>query len=282
MLWQTVVALLLGPSLAVAEVKLDAVAQRISSAMAALDLRHATAGETLTLDTIAPLDPAKPVDTAPLRAALAKQKLKVVADDPHGNEVVLTVEGANGARAMIAVGQGGGSITMTARPVTAKLPGRCVVPPTVRHPVTVSATGVDRRGERSRSEIVWNLETTPLMDVDGDAIADVFVPVAKSPDACPEAVEYRVFAMRGACGHDVGVVGPGSFAADAGTTARDRSGFRPLVLRAATTRMGKQRLPEMTTTTRTFAVKHATYVEVDRKASTGVCHHCATWTCRRR
>ena len=88
-----------------------------------------------------------------------------------------------------------------------------------------------------------------------------------------------MFVVRGACGHDLGVIGPGSFAFDAGTTAIDASGFRPFVMSAEQTQLGKDGTPEMKTTIRRFAVKRGKYAQADRKVSTGVWHHCSTWHC---
>jgi hypothetical protein len=88
-----------------------------------------------------------------------------------------------------------------------------------------------------------------------------------------------VFVARGNCGHDLGVIGPGTFQWDAATAAIDASGFRPFTMEAQTGRLGKRGIPEMTTTTRRFAVKRGKYAQVEIKSSTGVCHHCATWHC---
>lgn len=273
---------LLVPGLAAADapnVQLAGAAKAIADAAATVDLRHARFGETLTIATIAPLDPAKPVDTKPLRDELAKHKLKIIDDRTHGAGAVITVEAANGVRARVAVDQGGGTVAMTARPTTAPPPGKCVPVPQARHPVTVHSRGTNQRGESSEGSSFWDYKTEHLHDVDGDAIADAFVPVAKTKTACPEDVAFRVYVMRGACGHDVGVIGPGSFQWDAATVALDASGFRPFTMEAQSSKRGKRGIPEMTTTTRRFAVKRGKYVQVDIKRTTGVCHHCATWHC---
>jgi hypothetical protein len=271
--------LLLVPALASAEVKLDDAAQAIATAAANVDLKHAKFGETLSIETIAPLDPAKPVDTKPLRDNLAKLGLKVIDDRTHGNATIITVQAANGARARVTVDQGGGTILLTARPANPTPPGKCVSIPDVKHPVYVNSAGVNQHGDLGHGKTLWELETARDHDVDGDGIADAFVPVAKTKDACPEEVSYRVFVVRGACGHDLGVIGPGSFEADAGTSAIDASGFRPFTMSAETTKQGKHHIPELTRTVRRFAVKRGKYAQLDRKATTGKCHHCATWSC---
>ena len=274
--------LLLAPVIAFADapsVKLDDAARAIADAAAKVELAHAKFGETLTIATIAPLDPAKPVDTKSLRDTLAKQKLQIIDDRTYGTSVVITVEAANGVRARVTVDQGGGSITMTARPRTAKPPGKCVPVPQAKHPVYVNSTGTSQDGETRRGQTFWDYKTERIHDVDGDGLADSFVPVAKTKSACPEEVSFRVYAMRGNCGHDLGVIGPGSFQWDAGTVALDASGFRPFTMEAQTSRLGKRGIPEMTTTVRRFAVKHGRYTQVDTKTTTGVCHHCATWHC---
>ncbi|MBA3503300.1 MAG: hypothetical protein M4D80_12140 [Myxococcota bacterium] len=270
---------LLVPSLAAAEVKLDDAAQTITDAIAKIDLKLARFGETLSVETIAALDPSKPVDTKTLRANLAKQKLKVIDDRTYGNATVITIQAANGARARITVDQGGGAITLTARPANPTLPGKCVAIPDVKHPVYVNSSAINQSGDRGRGQTFWDYKTERIHDVDGDGIADAFVPVAKAKNACPEEVAFRVFVMRGACGHDLGVIGPGSFQFDAGTAAIDASGFRPFTMEAQKSKQGKRGIPEMTTTVRRFGVKAGKYKQLDSKSTTGVCHHCATWNC---
>jgi hypothetical protein len=270
---------LLVPSIAAAEVKLDDAGRAITDAIAKVDFRNARFGETLTIDTIGAVDPAKPVDTKVLRANLAKQKLKVIDDRTYGNATVITVEGANGSRARITVDQGGGAITLTARPANPTLPGKCVPIPDVKHPVYVNSSAIDQSGEQGHGQTFWDYKTERIHDVDGDGLADAFVPVAKTKNACPEDVSLRVFVVRGACGHDLGVIGPGSFQFDAGTAAIDASGFRPFTMETQKSKHGKKRIPEMTTTLRRFGVKAGKYKQLDSKSTTGVCHHCATWSC---
>lgn len=270
-------ALLLVPSFAAAEVKLEDAGKAIADAIAKVDLKHARFGETLTIETIQAL-PSSTIDTGPLRVALAKLKLKIIDDRTYGATTRITVEATNGARAQIDIEQGGGTITLTARPASPTLPGKCVAIPDVKYTVFVNSVGIDQQGKVGHGQNQWELATARIHDADGDGILDAFVPVAKK-HACPEAVAYRVFAVRGACGHDLGVVGPGNFAFDAGTTAIDASGFRPFTMTAEKTQTGKSGIPEMKTTVRRFAVKRGKYAQTDIKTSTGVCHHCAIWSC---
>lgn len=195
--------------------KLDDAAGEVARAIAATDFKHARTGETLSVATIAPLDPARPVDTRPLRDDIAKRKLKVLDDHVQGNGIVIVVEDSTGARARIAVDQGGGSILLTARPANPKLPGKCVPIPVENHPVVVRSIAIDQRGEIGRGETF-------------------------------------------------------------------SSGFRPFVVEAHATRIGKRGIPESTRTTRRFEVKRGKYKRVEIKSSTGVCHHCATWSCTAR
>ena len=268
------------PALAHADaIKLADTPKTITDAIAKIDPKHTKFGETLVIGSVEPQDPAKPVDTKPLRAALAKAKLKIIDDYMHGNTAVITVEGAGGARARISVDQGGGTIQLTARPRITKPPGACVQVPDAKHPVTVRSSAIDQQGESRTGETFWDYKTERIHDVDGDAIADSFVPVAKTRNACPEDVSFRVFVMRGTCGHDVGVIGPGSFQYDAGTVALDASGFRPFTMEAQKSKFGKRGIPELSTTTRRFAFKNGKYTQIATDTKTGVCHHCATWSC---
>ena len=90
-----------------------------------------------------------------------------------------------------------------------------------------------------------------------------------------------MYAVRGTCGHDLGVVGPGAIDHTAVIASPlDASGFRPLVLTAESSGSGKRPIPEHTTTTRRFEVRRGAYMLVDTKQRSGTCHHCATWYCR--
>src|SRR5262249_31885393 len=152
-----------------------------------------------------------------VRAAIAKLPVTIVDEREEQNMLVLVVQAKSGARATIALGKDGGGIATTMRPTTSKPPGACVAIPQVSHRVYVRSGGVNDSGEFHESTRSWELDTTRMLDVDGDGISDVFVPVAPNADACPGAVSWRVFVIRGTCGHDVGVVGPGDRSDDAHT-----------------------------------------------------------------
>jgi hypothetical protein len=272
---------LLVPHVALAQdVSLDKAPQAIADAIAKVDLEHAKTGETLVIATITPNDKTEKIDAKATRDALAKLKLKLLDDRMYGTKTVLTLEAANGVRVRMDFDAGGGTIAMTARPASTKPPGKCVAIPNVEHRVYVHAMAINQDGEPGQGTTYWDLGTKRIHDVDGDGIADAFVPVAKSRRACPEDVAMRVFVVRGSCGHDLGVIGPGTFQFDAGTAALDASGFRPFTMSAQHSKHGKKDpTPHLTTTTRVFAVKGGKYEQVSSKTTSGACHHCATWYC---
>ncbi len=157
------------------------------------------------------------------------------------------------------------------------LPGRCVRPPTVRHEVVVSSSSMGWDGH-SHGASTRVIKTARMLDVDRDGVDDVFVPIPPRKGACPDALSYRVYVMRGRCGHVLGVVGPGKLARDAATVPVDASGFRPITLETVTSKYGDRELEE-TTTSRAFAVRSGKYVEVSKQARGGECPHCSIRTC---
>ncbi|HWO26789.1 MAG TPA: hypothetical protein VNO30_49005 [Kofleriaceae bacterium] len=222
-------------------------------------------------------DPAK--DGAAIRGALVKAGFTLLDDRSEPGLFVATLEAKSGARVRVALDAYQGSITLVARPAKTTPPGACVAIPSVDHPVYVNSSVITHDGELADGQTFWGFKTRRLADVDGDGIDDAFVPVAKK-HACPEAVAWRVYAVRGSCGHDLGVVGPGSIDhAAVIATPLGASGVRPLVLVAETTAHGRRGVPEHTTTTRRFEVRRGAYALVDTKQLTGACHHCGTWTC---
>lgn len=279
--WGLLVLLLVpGLGRADAPVRVNGAADALAAALAKVDPAHAKAGETLLVASIA--KPAPRPDEAPvpmaLRATIARHGWKVIDGYEQTGTIAITIEAASGVRARIAVGPTGGTIMVIPRPSKTKAPGRCVAIPSATHPVVVHSSGVDQRGEMLHGQTFWEFKTSRLHDVDGDGILDAFVPIAKK-HACPEQVSFRVFVVRGSCGHDVGVIGPGSFEPDADRTPLDASGFRPFTMTSRSSKMGARFVPEMTTTRRRFAFAKRSYVQrsVDRR--TGRCHHCATWGC---
>jgi hypothetical protein len=180
---------------------------------------------------------------------------------------------------MLSFGPDGGKVSVIANPSTVAPPGACVAVPQVTHSLYVTSTGIDQLGEIHEAMTRWGYHTVRLADVDGDGLLDAFVPIAK-PNDCPEDIQWRVFVMRGACGHDVGVVGKGTIAPDA-MGAGDGSGFRPIVVTSSSTGGGMSVIPKMTDTTTSFAFspKLGRYVRRGVKSRSGVCHHCALWSC---
>ncbi len=249
----------------------------IRDAIAKADLRT-PAGTGRLVARIEQGDPVK--DGAAIRDALVKAGFTVVDDRTQPGTFLVTFEARTGERVRVVLDAHLGAITLIARPTKTKPPGPCVPIPSVDHPVHVHSSAVDQEGELRHGQTFWGFKTTRLLDVDGDGLDDAFVPVARK-HACPEDVSWRVYAVRGGCGHDLGVVGPGSIDhASAITLPLGASGFRPLVLTAETSSHGKRGIPEHTTTRRWFEVRRGSYVLVDTKQQTGVCHHCATWHCR--
>ena len=218
--------------------------------------------------------------TRALRTAIAQQPWKIVDDFATGALAVITIEGPSGARATISVGNERGAIGLTDQPVSTRAPGPCVAIPQVDHDVRVDSIGVSQDGQMFTGQNRWKLSTTRTFDVDGDGIVDAFVPVPATRNTCPEELAWRVYAVRGACGHDLGVVGPGWLVPDAMTVAIDASGFRPLVLESRHATYGKDRIPDMVTTTTSFGIKKGRYAQLSTAQTHGRCHHCAVWRCK--
>lgn len=249
----------------------------IRDAVARVDPK-APAGAGRLVARIENSDPAG--DGAAIRDALLKAGFTVVHDRTEPGHFVATFEARTGERVRVALDAAGGAITLVAKPSRTRPPGACVAIPSVDHPVRVHSSAIDQEGELRHGQTFWGFKTARLVDVDGDGIDDAFVPVAKK-HACPEDVSWRVYVVRGSCGHDLGVIGPGSIDhASAIARPLDASGFRPLVLTAEKTRTGKRGVPDHITTTRKFEVRGGTYTQVDASQRTGTCHHCATWYCR--
>jgi hypothetical protein len=213
-----------------------------------------------------------------IRDALAKAH-RLIDNRAVGDALVLTVEGKSGARARIALGNDGGEIVVIANPSTVKPPGACVAVPQSKHPLYVHGSAINQDGELHESTTFWGFQTERIFDVDGDGVLDAFVPVAQQFD-CPEDIQWRVFVIRGSCGHDVGIVGKGAIAPDDPSTP-DVAGYRVLVVKSESTRNGKGPIPEMTNTATTFAFspKLGRYDQMRVESHSGVCHHCARWHC---
>src|SRR6185369_3692747 len=103
---------------------------------------------------------------------------------------------------------------------------------------------------------------------------------APNKNACPEEISWRVYVRRGNCGHDVGVVGNEFLAGlHAAEVPLDASGFRPMTFSSEKSGSGQRGIPVMTTTKRDFAFAMTGYVKANESKSSGLCHHCATWSC---
>jgi hypothetical protein len=277
---RAVAILMFAASTAVAEPTVkpaDAVATLDAALAVAVDAKAPRAVTT----SIALIEKATGIEIADVRIKIAKRPLTVIEERLENDVATITVQAKSGARGTITIGPEGGAITVTLRPTALEAPGACVAIPRVEHHVDVHASSMGH-GEHHSRTINWSLDTSRLLDVDGDGVLDAFVPVAPNAHACPELVSYRVYLVRGTCGHEVGVVGPGSFAHDASKVPLAASGYRPLTMSSEVPHLGKTGIPEMTTSTRRFEVANNRYTQVDAKTNTGVCHHCATWRCTKR
>ena len=262
--------LLLAPAFAHAEVAPDAVVAEAELAVANADPKTPI-GDAVAAGALEPSEDLA-ADLVAIREGMIGRGHRILRSDDGS----LTVE-IKRARVTIALGQRGGSISVTPNPSATVAPGRCVAIPQVGHPVVVRSHAIRDDGESHEGTTHWLLTTTYAIDVDGDGIPDAFVPQPRSKDACPEEVSWRVYVTRGACGHDVGVVGP-SFP-QINSRPLDASGFRPLVAESVTTRLGARAIPDHITTTNRFAVRHGAYARVETKQQVDACHHCATWRC---
>jgi hypothetical protein len=227
--------------------------------------------------TIGTIDTATAADAKVVRDALVAKGFAIVDSFEADGTAVMTVD-AKGVRATVSIGKDSGQIVVVANPSSVKPPGACVAVPNVKHPMRVISGAINQDGEYHDGETFWGFKTVRLADVDGDGILDAFVPIAKPYD-CPEDVQWRVYAMRGSCGHDLGVVGKGAIQPTAmGPVAA--SGFRPIVV-TSDRRAAASPDPEMahTATTFTFSTKTGRYEQTDVKSSSGLCHHCARWHC---
>jgi hypothetical protein len=248
------------------------VVSAISRAVAKLDPK-APAGEPIEVATIAPSKDV-PADAKLVRNAIAAAHYHVLLDVAEGRAMIaIDVENA---RAIIVLDRDGGSVAITPSPSSISAPGKCVAIPNVTHEIRRRSMGIGQDGEPQESDTRLNAATHHAFDIDGDGIPDVLVPAAATAGECFEQLHWRVFLVRGACGHELGAVGPGWVTVDG---ARDASGFHPLVAGTNSTGTDAQGNRESTTRTTRFAVRHGAYVKVDSSARTGACPHCASWWC---
>jgi hypothetical protein len=213
-------------------------------------------------------------DAKVLRDAIAAAHYPILLDVDEGR-VVITIA-IDKTRATIVLSEYGGTVALTPHPSTTRVSGSCVAIPSVDHEIYVSSRGIDQRGQQREGHTRIRYGTYHGLDVDGDGIPDALVPAPASKDQCGEELVYRVFVVRGACGHEVGRVGPGWIEL-AGPP--DASGFHPLVATAQSTGGDEHGAPTMNTLTTRFAVRHGAYVKLDSSSTSGTCHHCGHWSC---
>jgi hypothetical protein len=279
---RALLVLVLMPAIAAADppsVAPGDIATTVAHALAKPDPK-APRGTAVVIGTLDKLDVA--VQAKALRQALAKLPLAVIEDRTEPTGVVITVEAASKARAVIVLGPEGGTLSIVARPRATRPPGPGVAIPNVVTEVDVHSSGVDQKGERRERSTFWRMATSRRLDVDGDGLIDLFVPIPPKQGVCPEDFTYRVFVVRGSCGHEVGVIGPGQLTWDAGTVPLDSSGYRPITLEHRRARHGQDRIPVMTTTTRRFVMVGGSYRQDSIATSSGRCHHCSVWHCTKR
>lgn len=265
----------------VAWVEPEAIAKTTADALAAADPTKAGPGGATRAAYVN-----KSTDIAAVRKmfdeGVAKAGLTII-DDPGGSVdaergFAVTVEDAKGRRAIVRMGEHNGEIVVVPRPTKWPLASACVALPQPVWNATVHASGIDQEGERHSRDITWRLSTSRLLDVDGDAILDGFVP-NHGARQCPEEGTWDVYVMRGTCGHAMGTIGPGWFGLEAQLVPLDRSGYRPLTTASEHTRHGARGIPEMVTTTTVHKVKRKAYRAASTKQRVGVCHHCSVWHC---
>jgi hypothetical protein len=138
---------------------------------------------------------------------------------------------------------------------------------------------------RRRVKRIHEIETTFDEDVDADGSLDAWVPVAPSRRSsdCPENARWKVYAMRGACGHLLGTVGPGRRAAENRHGAPLASGFRPLDFAFEEELLVGRRLDEQSFDLHTlrFEVVRGRYQRVSETVAvvTQQCQHCGQLYC---
>lgn len=260
----------------VAWVDADAMARTCADALAAADAKKAAPGAASRVAYVN-----KASDIAAARKAFGEGAAKVgltIIDDAAPDGFAVTVEDAKGRRAIVTLNENNGEILVVARPTGSKAPGVCAAIPSPVWTATVHAGGVNQDGEYHSSDITWRLTTARMLDVDGDAILDAFVP-NHGARQCPEEGTWDVYVMRGTCGHAVGTIGPGWFGLDAALVPLDRSGYRPLTTASERSHHGGRGIPEMVTTTTVHKMRRGAYRLVSAKRRSGICHHCAVWHC---
>jgi hypothetical protein len=220
-------------------------------------------------------------------SAARERGMRVIAVHPESASASLA--GMAGEHVYLRVYGGGGwpSTAIFGRALRApsSLTSPCVPVPKVSFAILEEQTGIDWQGHRFSGLARWAFETSHDYDVDADGELDAFVPERPSPKGrgCPGDVSRAVYVMRGACGHRVGVVGPGLPRSDAVDAAPDASGFRILTFYEATPTVAKVHVVEFDTREIRFAFERGAYRRLDPRSERvehGSCEHCATGTCR--
>lgn len=214
---------------------------------------------------------------AELDKALTEAGMTIVDAAPSAGGAVRTVELAGGARATLWVNHNSGTITLTPSPTAAKPRGKCVAIPEVSMVIDRTSHNFDHHSRSHPGSSRLGLSTARLHDVDGDAVMDAFVPSAPA-DACPDEASWKVYLVRGSCGHYLGEIGPGYV-----EKGPDRHrGYADL--ETSTTSVGhdaKDPVPVMSRTRRTYALRAGRYRQRSTTSTSGRCHHCGTSSCRR-
>lgn len=168
------------------------------------------------------------------------------------------------------------------KPRDVALPGECVVPEERGFRWWVHSSGVGHDGELHHGSQEHVRRTQRMADLDADGIRDVAVPVVELADGrkayCPEDVRWRLYVMRGECGHFVGEVRGAWITLDTWKRKPGRRGLRPLELEERRVEH-RTRIPDSVTVTRPYRFDGKRYRAGRVTRDSGRCHHCSTWTC---
>lgn len=211
---------------------------------------------------------------------------ELLVDETH--HVVAHLDGPNGGRGGVVLqdwqGRIHGSLDWVAHPVTAPMPGACVTPPVRTYRVEVTSREAWPPPEREDPEpVVHGFSTQPFADVDGDGRFDVMVPTVEL-HTCPHDVEYAIYVMRGACGHEVGrVVGsPGVVGPRVPGRLRElRAERRWASITHPDRPPGPSNVATLHEVSTPYRARGGRYVAGTPTETGGICHHCGMPSCRR-
>ena len=272
MKWSLLVIFALSSSLALAEPSLLTLSEAAKLASKSLSAGKAQVGEVTLL---ARFKESKDLQLArdTLTKALKAEGLSIIDTVEAKTSFAFTAENKAGARALFMVDAGGGSLYAIPKPATKTLTGLCQKVPARDLTIKVHQSALLQANSLS-----INLSTTRLIDVDGDAILDAFVPVSKA-GVCPDQGSWEVYVMRGGCGYLVGEVGPGALPSQSLLAPLGAGGLRPLTLEAKTSRTSSKGTRELATTTTTFHGVDGVYTKQSATTDAYSCPHCASWYC---